>query len=85
LNSRLMRFDSLLEHGTSQEREQIIRASKTDYRLLGLSAAGLNYIPPLFIAAPVFGALGFAHYSLQALRDLRQASVSATPAIQKNI
>jgi Etoposide-induced protein 2.4 (EI24) len=84
LNSRLMRFDSLLEHATPQEREQIIRSYKSDYRLLGLSAAGLNYIPPLFIAAPVFGALAFAHYSLQALRNLRGSSLSATTSsIQK--
>jgi Etoposide-induced protein 2.4 (EI24) len=75
LNSRLMRFDSLLEHATPQERKQLIRAHKTDYKVLGLCAAGLNYIPPLFIAAPVFGALAFAHFSLQSLRDLRNASI----------
>ncbi len=74
LNSRLMRFDSLIEHATEQERVQLIQRHKSDYRLLGLSAAGLNYIPPLFIAAPVFGALAFAHYSLQSLRDLRSSS-----------
>lgn len=85
LNSRLMRFDSLLEHATHQEREQIIRANKTDYRFLGLSAAGLNYIPPLFIAAPVFGALAFAHYSLQSLRDLRSQSMATVQTIEKNI
>jgi hypothetical protein len=85
LNSRLMRFDSLLEHATSQERAQIIRASKTDFRLLGLSAAGLNYVPPLFIAAPVFGALAFAHYSFQTLRDLRKVNASTVPIIKKNI
>jgi uncharacterized protein involved in cysteine biosynthesis len=85
LNSRLMRFDSLLEHATQQEREQIIRANKTDYRVLGLSAAGLNYLPPLFIAAPVFGALAFAHYSLQSLRNLRSQSMATVQIIEKNI
>jgi Etoposide-induced protein 2.4 (EI24) len=85
LNSRLMRFDSLLEHATRQEREQIIRANKTDYRVLGLSAAGLNYLPPLFIAAPVFGALAFAHYSLQSLRNLRSQSMATVQIIEKNI
>ncbi len=71
-NSRVMRFDSLLEYASEQERSHIIAANKADFRLLGLATAGLNYLPPLFIVAPVFGALAFSHYAFEQLRLLRQ-------------
>jgi len=37
--------------------------------------AAVNYIPPLFLVAPVLSALVFAHYSLSRLRELRGAPV----------
>lgn len=70
-NSRVLRFDSLQEHATSGEMDSLIAKQKGQYRLLGLAVAALNYIPPLFIVAPVFGALAFAHFSFQAIRDQR--------------
>ncbi len=73
LNSRILRLDSLLEHATKQERKHLIKANKNDYRLLGLAVGALNYIPPLFIVAPVFGALAFGHYSLDSLQRHRQS------------
>jgi Etoposide-induced protein 2.4 (EI24) len=71
LNSRILRLDSLLEHATLEERVELIKLHKTDYRLLGLAVASLNFLPPLFIVAPVFGALSFAHYSFNALQQYR--------------
>jgi hypothetical protein len=80
LNSRILRLDSLLEHANTQERSAMIRANKGDYRVLGFAVAALNYLPPLFIVAPVFGALAFAHYSLDQLRIKRdQQNVSRPP------
>ena len=70
-NARVLRFDSLQEHASEAEMRQLITMHKGKYRLLGLATASLNYIPPLFIVAPVFGALAFAHFSFQAIRDQR--------------
>ena len=72
LNARVLRFDSLQEHATSAELKTLIGEHKGKFTLLGLTTASLNAIPPLFIAAPVFGALAFAHFSFQALRVARQ-------------
>ena len=77
LTSRLMRFDSLVEHADAGEREALIRSDRRAYMLLGLAVAALNYIPPLFLVAPVLSALVFAHYSLSRLRELRGADQPA--------
>lgn len=74
LNSRVLSFDSLQEHATSAELKELLPKHKSKYRLLGLAGASLNYLPPLFIVAPVFGALAFAHFSFQAIRDQRAKS-----------
>jgi flagellar biosynthesis protein FlhB len=80
-NARVMRFDSLLEHASEQERSHIISHNKSDFRLLGLATAALNYLPPLFIVAPVFGALAFSHYSFDQLRQLRQINKTGEKTI----
>ena len=73
LTARLMRFDSLVEHADKSERERLIGSDRRAYLLLGLAVAALNYIPPLFLVAPVLSALVFAHYSLSRLRELRRS------------
>ena len=77
LTARLMRFDSLVEHASTAEREHLIRADRRAYMLLGLAVAALNYIPPLFLVAPVLSALVFAHYSLSRLREQRRLAAPA--------
>lgn len=72
LTARLMRFDSLVEHADKGERERLIASDRRSYLLLGLATAALNYIPPLFLIAPVLSALVFAHYSLSRLREIRR-------------
>jgi uncharacterized protein involved in cysteine biosynthesis len=71
LTARLMRFDSSVEHANAEERERLIRRDRSSYMVLGLACAALNYIPPLFLIAPVLSALVFAHYSLSRLREMR--------------
>lgn len=78
LTARLMRFDSLVEHAGAGEREQLIRSDRRPYMLLGLAVAMLNYIPPLFLVAPVLSALVFAHYSLSRLRERRRLAAPAS-------
>jgi uncharacterized protein involved in cysteine biosynthesis len=79
LNSRIMRFDSLVEHASVGERRSIIMQNRPKYYLLGVMVAILNYIPPLFIVAPVFSALAFGHFSLKALRDFRRRDDTLIP------
>ena len=82
LTARLMRFDSSVEHATPGERRQLHDQDRGAYLLLGLACAALNYIPPLFLIAPVLSALVFGHYSLQRLRDMR-GMTPAGPATEK--
>ncbi len=71
--SRVMRFDSLVEHADGDERRDLIRRHRGQYLALGLMVTVLNYIPPLFLVTPVLSALAFAHFSLALLRDERAA------------
>ena len=73
LTSRLMRFDSCVEHASLDERRQLLLRDRREYLVLGLACAVLNYFPPLFLIAPVLSALVFGHYSLLRLRQLRGA------------
>jgi len=76
LTSRLMRFDATVEHATAGERERLMASDGRGYLALGLACAALNYLPPLFLIAPVLSALVFGHYSLMRLREVRAAAVA---------
>lgn len=71
LTARIMRFDSLVEHASPDERKLLISRHNREYLGLGLMVAALNYIPPLFLITPVLSALVFGHYSLSRLAELR--------------
>jgi uncharacterized protein involved in cysteine biosynthesis len=71
LNSRVMRFDSLVEHADTPERRSMIEKHKKEYGLIALVIGVLNYIPPLFLLTPVLSALAFGHFSLSILRSAR--------------
>lgn len=77
LTSRIMRFDSLLEHAHPDERAILIRRHRTQYFLLGLLVSALNFIPLMVLVTPVLSALAFGHFSLQALRELRASGYQA--------
>jgi Etoposide-induced protein 2.4 (EI24) len=74
LNSRVMRFDSLVEHATEAERIGISKRNAKQYWLIAGMIGLLNYIPPLFLLTPVLSALAFGHFSLNALRVERNVS-----------
>jgi uncharacterized protein involved in cysteine biosynthesis len=71
LTSRVMRFDSLVEHAQTAERQVLIAKHKKHYFALALMVTALNYIPPLFLLTPVLSALMFGHFSLAQLRLAR--------------
>lgn len=81
LTSRMLRVDSLMDHASAEERNALIKSNGRQFFALGGLVSLLNYVPPLFIIAPIFGALAFGHYSLAALRRLRGAHpAGVTPA-----
>lgn len=78
LTARTMRFDSLAEHASSEERRIAIALHRREYFLLALLVTALNYVPPLFLVTPVLSALAFGHYSLALLREQRQRLVRSS-------
>ncbi|MEZ5727638.1 MAG: EI24 domain-containing protein [Burkholderiaceae bacterium] len=76
LTARMMRFDSLVEHASVEERRRLISSDSRAYLAVGLLTTVLNYIPPLFLVTPVLSALAFVHYSLARLREQRAGTVS---------
>ncbi|MBN9460961.1 MAG: EI24 domain-containing protein [Burkholderiales bacterium] len=77
LTARTMRFDSLAEHASGEERRAAIALQRREYFALALLVGALNYVPPLFLVTPVLSALAFGHYSLALLRERRAAPVLA--------
>jgi len=70
--NRMLRVDSVIEHATPKERKLLWRRHSRQYWALGLCLALINLFPPAWLILPVFSALVFAHFSLEALRQLRQ-------------
>ncbi|WP_094856902.1 EI24 domain-containing protein [Achromobacter aloeverae] len=73
--SRMMRIDAIVEHATPAERELLLRRHNMGFWSLGFICALINLLPPAWIFLPVFSALVFAHYGLDALQRLRQETV----------
>ncbi len=76
--SRMMRVDALVEHASPSERKLLLRRHNLGFWMIGLICALLNLVPPIWVVLPVFSALVYAHYSLQALHDLRHAPARET-------
>lgn len=73
--SRMLRMDALAEHASSRERKLLWRRHNGKYWLIGGILSVANLFPPLWLVLPVFSALVFAHFSLEALRQLRQEAL----------
>lgn len=69
--NRIMRVDALVEHADGKERRFLWRRHNPQYWVIGLCLALFNLFPPMWLVLPVFSALVFAHYSLEALRQHR--------------
>lgn len=72
LFSRIMRVDALIEHASPSERKILWKRHNVSYWLMGFAMALLNTLPPMWLVLPVFSALVYAHFSLQALQYYRQ-------------
>ena len=69
--TKMMRIDTLVDHASSEERKLILQQRNTGYWVIGFICALLNLFPPAWVFLPVFSGLVFAHYSLEAIRELR--------------
>jgi hypothetical protein len=82
--SRMMRIDAIVEHASPEERRILLRRHNTGFWTLGLACSLINLLPPAWIFLPVFSALVFAHYGLDALQRLRQEKViEMAPTVTK--
>jgi len=70
--NRMMRVDAVVDHASPQERRVLWRDRSPGFWLLGLGCALLNLIPPAWVFLPVFSGLVYAHFSFEALRQLRR-------------
>ena len=75
LNRRTFAFDALAAHATPDEWRELRRAQAFPLLLLGLVMALLAHVPFLGLLAPSLAALAYLHFSLEALRRLRQGAV----------
>lgn len=73
--SRMMRVDAIVEHASPDERKLILERHNGGFWSIGLICSLLNLLPPAWIILPVFSALVYAHYGLEALKRLREDRV----------
>jgi hypothetical protein len=73
--SRMLRMDAMVEHAAPSERRVLLRRHDRQFWLMGLGLALINLFPPAWLVLPVFSALVFAHFSLEALRQMRGATI----------
>lgn len=73
--TRMLRVDAVIEHASAQERRLIWRRHNRQLWLIGFILSLINLFPPAWLVLPVFSALVYAHFSLEALRQLRAHNV----------
>lgn len=73
--TRMLRVDAIIEHASVQERRLLWKKHNRELWLIGLILSLINLFPPAWLVLPVFSALVFAHFSLEALRQLRSSTV----------
>lgn len=77
--TRMLRVDAVVEHASAKERKLVWRRHNRQLWLIGFCLALINLFPPAWLVLPVFSALVYAHFSLEALRQLRGQDVA--PAV----
>lgn len=81
INQRMFRYDALAEHASTEEIEQIIRAHRGEFFVLGVVIAIAGHIPVFGFFVPVFGGLVFIYFCLSELQALRGACVAGTARV----
>ncbi|CAM5206420.1 EI24 domain-containing protein OS=Castellaniella defragrans OX=75697 GN=HNR28_001224 PE=4 SV=1 [Castellaniella defragrans] len=73
--NRMLRVDAVVEHASPAERRLLWRRYHRQLWLLAAGLAVLNLIPLFWLVIPVYSALVYAHFCLDALRRLRLEAV----------
>jgi hypothetical protein len=73
--TRILRVDSVIEHASPQERRLLWRRHGREFWILGCLMSFINLFPPAWFFLPVYSALAFAHFSLNALETMRRETV----------
>lgn len=81
LNRRTFAFDALVVHAGREEWLEIRRRHGHPLFILGLILALLAHIPLLGLLVPTLSVLAYLHYTLEALRQLRQGAVIVGSAV----
>ena len=71
LNKRVFVYDVLEEYASAEERRIIESKHRQSLYGLGAILGSLNYVPLTFVVMPVFAGLSYAHFCLNALKELR--------------
>ncbi|MYN14540.1 hypothetical protein GSY71_15485 [Pusillimonas sp. TS35] len=79
---RMLSVDAIVEHASTQERRILLRQHRRELWLIGGILAVINLFPPAWLVLPVFSALVFAHFSLEALRQLRAQDIIDVQAVR---
>ncbi len=73
--TRILRVDSVIEHASPQERRLLWQRHGREYWALGGIMSLINLFPPAWLVLPVYSALAYAHFSLNALENMRRETV----------
>lgn len=79
--TRIMRFDAVVEHASAHERRILWKRHNRQLWLIGLCLALMNLFPPAWLVLPVYSALVFVHFSLEALRQLRRHAAAGVDTL----
>ncbi|MBC7370856.1 MAG: EI24 domain-containing protein [Bdellovibrionaceae bacterium] len=71
LNKRVFVYDVLEEYASLEERHLIESQQQRSLYGLGAILGSFNYVPLTFVVMPVFAGLAYAHFCLNALKELR--------------
>lgn len=69
--NRMLRVDAMIEHASGPERHLLWRRHTRSLWLMAGILAVINLMPLFWLVMPVFSALVYAHFSLDAIRRLR--------------
>jgi hypothetical protein len=74
--TRMLRVDAVVEHASARERRLLWRRHRRQLWIIGGILSLINLFPPAWLVLPVFSALVFAHFSLEALRQMRSSHIT---------
>jgi hypothetical protein len=75
LNRRTFAYDALAVHASDGEWQLLRKQHAAPLLMLGITLALLAHLPLIGLLAPTLAALAYIHYTLEALRQLRQGAI----------